>query len=528
MNMRKIIITHFLLLFFVTISATTRFYRASYRDDPSTTIVIGWCDNGASTSTNAKVYYGETDNGTNYGLYTFNHGVDRTQSAYSLNHYFSRLTGLKPNTIYYFVVHDDQGTSARMYFKTIPDNPNVGITYIAGGDSRTGTSSELNYLTCRPNRQACDSLVAKIRPDFVTFNGDFVYSGSTAYWTDWFTDWQFSLGSDGHLVPIITVMGNHEGTTDVYNMFDVPISNDYFSLGMGGNLIRIYSLNSELSGCDATQLSWLTNDLKLYTGTANEPYWKFVQYHIPFVPHANYTANTTLSNCWAPLSQQYNVKVACEAHAHVLKVTWPIVQSGAAGSDHGFIRNDQTGTVYIGEGSWGAPQRALYTYYNANQAYNWTRNQIQSAGFQLINVTKKKMDIRTVLASGVKNVGQVQMSDTIGSLPANLTVWNPSNGSVVTLNYNGALTAVPTVNDNRSHLRVFPIPANDFVTVVFSEISENGQIQIYSSLGAEIKTVPVSAGSSSKEINVSSLLPGTYYVFVVTNTVTQSCKIIHV
>ena len=524
--MKKVLIIAIQSLILSTVFAGTRFYKASYRDDPSTTIVLSWCDNG--TSTNAKVYYGEIDNGSNYLNYSSNHGIDRTQTVYSLKHNFARLTGLKPNTIYYFVVHDDAETSQRMYFKTIPDNPNVGISFVAGGDSRTGTSSELNYMTCRPNRQACDSLVAKIRPDFVTFNGDFVYSGSTAYWTDWFTDWQMTLGSDGHITPIIPVMGNHEGTTDVYNMFDVPISNDYFSLAMGGNLIRIYSLNAELTGCDATQLNWFTNDLKLYTGTNAEPYWKFVQYHIPFVPHANYTANTTLSNCWAPLFQQYNVKVACEAHAHILKVTWPVIQSSGSGSDHGFIRNDASGTVYIGEGSWGAPQRPLYTYYNANQAYNWTRNQIQSSGFQLINVSKQKIDIRTVLATGVKNVGQVMINEPVGTLPNNLNVWNPTNGSVVTLNYSGALTSLASVSNNSSNLKVYPVPAIDNVKITYSEIQETGKIQIYNSLGAELKSISIEKGSNFKNINLKPFSPGTYYVFVVTNSTTESCKIIHI
>lgn len=511
-----------------TTSSNTRFYRASYRDDPSTTIVIGWCDNG--TSTNAKVYYDVVDYGTTYTSYAFNHAVDRTQSAYSLNHRFVRLVGLTPNTIYYFVVHDDTGTSARMYFKTLTDNPDVGITFIAGGDSRTGTILDgTDYVNCRSDRQANDSLVAKIRPDFVTFNGDFVYSGTTSYWSDWFTDWQFTLGTDGHLVPIIPVMGNHEASADVYNMFDVPISNDYFSLGMGGNLLRVYSLNTELSGCDATQQTWLTNDLQLYTGTTNEPYWKFVQYHIPFVPHAYYSANTTISNCWAPLFQQYNVKLACEAHAHIIKVTWPIVQSSATGSDHGFIRDDNNGTVYLGEGAWGAPLRTLYTYYNANQAYNWTRNQIKVAGFQLVCVTKQKIEIRTVEAIGAHNVGQVQMSDPPCTLPANLQLWNPSNGSVVILNYNGSLSSVPLNNLNvKQKLFAYPVPANDLVTISFTKLTNDAQIEIYNSLGAKIKTIPITSGAESEEINFTNFPEGTYFVFIISKTGTQTCKIIHI
>jgi hypothetical protein len=46
------------------------------------------------------------------------------------------------------------------------------------------------------------------------------------------------------------------------------------------------------------------------------------------------------------------------------------------------------GTFYIGEGSWGAPQLPLYVYFNANYAYSWKRNHVQSLGFQVINITK--------------------------------------------------------------------------------------------------------------------------------------------
>lgn len=505
-------------------SSNTRFYRASYRDDPSTTIVIGWCDNG--TSTNAKVYYDVVDYGTTYTSYAYNHGIDRTQSVYSLNNRFARLTGLTPNTVYYFVVHDDAGTSARMYFKTLPDNADIGITFIAGGDSRS--SSILTYTnTDRANN---DILVGKIRPDFVTFNGDFVYSGSTSAWSAWFTDWQNTIAANGQLVPIISVMGNHESSADVYNLFDVPITNDYFALQMGGNLLRVYSLNSELSseGCDATEKTWLTNDLQLYTGTSSEPYWKFAQWHVPFVPHAYYSANTALSGCWAPLFQQYNVKLGCEAHAHCMKVTWPIVPSSATGSDHGFIRDDVNGTVYIGEGAWGAPLRALYTYVSSTQAYQWTRNQLSSFGFNLICVTKAKIDIRFVEETNVSSVGQVQITDPLCTLPSGLTVWNMSNGSPVTLNYSGSLSVVTNPILEKQKLCAYPVPANDKLSISFEKLTEDAQLEIYNSLGAKIKSFQLTAGTDSKELDFSNLPVGTYSVFVISKTGTQVCKIIHV
>jgi len=426
------------LLFIVSITVfgDTRYYRCSFRDDPATTIVISWCDDG--TSTNAKVFFGTTDFGTNYQSYPFNHAIDRTQNYKGLDHRFARLTGLTPNTIYFFVVHDDQGNSQRMIFKTLPDNANTPVKFIVGGDSRTGIIGEFEYSQCRPRRQEANKLVAKIRPSFVAFSGDYVYSipgfisATNAAWADWFTDWQLTITPDGQIIPLIPAFGNHELTDDIYNMFDVPNNNTYYTLGIGGKLLRIYTLNTEID-CDATQQTWLSNDLQLHTNNTDEPYWKFAQYHYPFVPHANYAPNTTMINCWASLFQDYKVKLAAESHAHIIKATWPIVTSSAGGSDNGFIRDDVNGIVYIGEGSWGAPMRDLYTDYSSSAAFNWTRNQEKIPGFQVVCVSKQQIEIRTAKFDNVGSVGQVSIFDSPCAMPPNIVLWNPSNGSVITI-----------------------------------------------------------------------------------------------
>lgn len=426
------------LLFCQNLFAGTQYYRLSFRDDPSTTIVVGWSNLG--TSTNAQVYYGTTDFGTNYQSYPSIKGIDRTVNHKGLDNQFARLTGLTPNTVYYFVVHDNEGTSARMIFKTLPDNANTPITFVSGGDSRTGVIGEYDFLNCRTHRQEANTLVSKIRPSFIAFSGDYVFSipdiyiaSTNAAWADFFTDWQLTITPDGQLTPLIPAFGNHELSDDVYNMFDVPNNSTYYSLSIGGKLLRLYTLNTELN-CDATQQSWLSNDLQLHTGNSSEPYWKYVQYHYPFVPHAYYTPNTTMITCWASLFQTYKVKLVSESHAHIIKYTWPIVTSSAAGSDNGFIRDDANGIVYIGEGSWGAPLRDLYTTYSADAAFNWTRNQEKMPGFQIICMSKQKIEVRVARLDNVAGVGQVQLTDPPCTLPANIVLWNPSNGGVITIN----------------------------------------------------------------------------------------------
>jgi hypothetical protein len=434
MYIKNVLLSFVLFSISVLTFANTKFFRASYRDDPATTIVIGWCDNG--TSTNAKIYYGTSDLGTNYVSYPFNHGIDRTQSHVGQTHRFARLTGLAPNTIYYFVIHDDQGNSARMSFKTMPDNPNTPIMFISGGDTRTGAFTEFEYTQCRTRRQDGNKLVAKIRPDFVAFSGDYIFSediitGTTTLWSDWLTDWQLSIGPEGRLFPILPTYGNHELTADVNNIFDTPNTLMYYALNFG-NLLRFYTIGSDLA-CGTAQLNWLTNDLQLYTNTANAPYWKSVQYHIPLVPHGQYSPSTDMISCWTPLFQQYKITLSMDGHSHVQKVTFPLVPSSGAGSDNGFVRDDVNGTVYIGEGCWGAPLRDVYTYYNANQAYNWTRAQGKFAGFNVVYVSKQKMEIRTVKFLNVSSVGQVSASAAVGTLPTGLSLWDMNGSTVVTI-----------------------------------------------------------------------------------------------
>jgi hypothetical protein len=426
----------FLLLFLCSeLFAGTKFYRLTYRDDPATTIVVGWCDNG--TSTNAKVYYGTVDNGTNHAAYPLQKSIDRTESHRGQTHRFARITGLTPNTVYYFIVKDDQGVSQRMYFRTLSDDPNTPLRFIVGGDTRTGAFIEFEYQQCRPRRQDGNRLVSKLRPNFIAFNGDFVFSedftyGANNHWADWWTDWQLTQSTDGQMYPVIPAYGNHEDSDDIYKMFDMPEAANFYAFNVGGKLVRFYSLNSDLE-CGTTQLNWFTSDLQTHTNTSIQPYWKIIQYHIPLVPHGEYSPATSMTACWTPLFRTYKVAAAFEGHTHIQKVTWPIVPSTGTGSDNGYIKDTTNGTVYVGEGCWGAPLRDLYTYHSADAAFNWTRNQGKFSGFNLVCVSKSNIQIRTIKFENVSATAELPANPGACDLPTGVSVWAPSNGSVVTI-----------------------------------------------------------------------------------------------
>ncbi len=524
----SIILQWCLVLLFPAFSGTgeifagTQYYRLSYRDDPATTVVVGWCEK--DTSSNALVYYGTTDYGTKYLSYPLSHGIDKlVDNYYGLNHRFSRLTQLIPNTVYYFVVRDDQGVSERMCFKTLPDNPDSPVSFISGGDSRTASEGEPDSLLCRPRRQDANRLVSKISPDFILFNGDYVSSEAKAnLWPGWFTDWQLTKTPGGRLFPLVPTLGNHESRNDLYNMFDIPDSLSYYSLSIAGKLLRVYTLNTDI-GCDSTQRDWLMKDLQLNTGNSNEPYWKVAQYHYPFAPHARSGVNKVMVNCWASLFQTYKVNLAAEAHNHVIKTTWPVVTSSDAGSDSGFIRNDSLGIVYIGEGSWGAPRKELHTNFSPEAAYSWTRNQEKISGFQFVCVSKEKIDIRTIKFENVSNVGQVGIGDPTGSLPANIILWEPSNGSVVTIKQPNPLSDHKVQIGNFA--AIYPNPASEEIRIDFQVKSTTLKVEFYNAFGGLIKSISANTNNTFK-MDVSSFNTGVYYVYIISGNSTYCHKLL--
>ncbi|WP_075343946.1 purple acid phosphatase family protein [Tenacibaculum agarivorans] len=405
---------YFLLLACIgilNVSANTDKYRLTLRDDPATTIVIGW---NQISGSNPRVYYGTTDYGTNYNNYAFSMAPTKAVSYKGMNNHFARLTGLQPNTAYYFVIRDSQGTSRRLWFKTAPAN-NSRLSFIAGGDSRNN----------RTPRRNANLLVSKLKPHAVLFGGDMTDDDTSSQWQTWFNDWQLTIASDGRMFPIIAARGNHEDSNNsIYNLFDVPSTSIYYAITFGNNLVRTYTLNTEIS-ISGNQTTWLRNDL-----TSTNTIWKMAQYHKPMRPHVRFKSegNSQYGN-WARLFYDNNVKLVVECDAHTVKTTWPVRPSSSSGNDEGFKRDDN-GTTYVGEGCWGAPLRSN------DDNKDWTRNSGRFNQFKWIFVDENKIETRTIRVDNASSVGSVSNSNSF-QIPSNLDIWNPSNGSVVTITKSG-------------------------------------------------------------------------------------------
>lgn len=401
--------------------ALTDKYRCMWRNDPATTMVVAW---NQVSGERATLYYDSQNRGNNPLNYTYSQTPNHTTTAKGMNNKFVRLKNLQPNTTYHFLIADSEGCSRSMSFQTAPDQPNTRLSFIAGGDSR-------NF---RESRQNANIMVSKLRAHAVFFAGDMTGGDTAKEWQNWFNDWQLTISPDGRLTPILAARGNHEkSNASIVELFDVPSKEVYYALTFAGGLMRTYTLNS-VDPTGGTQSDWLAADLENY------PYvqWKMAQYHHSMMPHTRgKPENWEMYKSWAKLFYEKGVNLVVESDAHVVKMTYPIRPAKGIGSDHGFVRDDETGTVYVGEGCWGAPLRAN------DDDKNWTRASGSFNQFKLIFIDSNTIEVRTVMVDKARQASSVPMYNVF-QLPADIPLWEPPGGGVIVIKNKLIAAAAPT------------------------------------------------------------------------------------
>jgi hypothetical protein len=330
-------------------------WRATWWSDPATTIALGWYQ---KEKRGATLAYGERQLFKQHRSLPYSVAVNTPRKGST---YWVQLTGLKPDTEYAFKVGVPLGTdelveptsdgyqwSRILWFKTAPDQPQR-LTVIAGGDSR-------NH---REVRRVANQVIAEVKPDVVLFGGDFTARDTKSQWREWFDDWQLSIDNTGRITPLLPTRGNHDSEKRLGRMWGRAHPRFYYALTLGGHMLRIYTLNSERPA-GGHQQQWLERDLKRHQGIS----LRWAQYHKPMRPHTQRKSEGEDEyRHWAPLFARHQVALAIECDSHLMKVTWPIKPS--RGAEDGFKRFER-GTIYIGEGGWGAPLRT------ADDLKSWT------------------------------------------------------------------------------------------------------------------------------------------------------------
>ena len=428
------------LVLSLQLSAGTRRYRATFGPDPATSINLAFELFDAAA---VRVVYDVQDHGSRVEAYRQSAQPARQINHAGMRNVFVRLHNLRPATRYFFLVVDDRQVSRRMIVETPPADPNQPLSIIAGGDSRNN----------RQVAMAANRLVAKLRPHFVLFGGDMTGGDTAGEWQQWLDDWQLTTSSDGRLTPIVPARGNHErANSSIANLFDVPNPQVYYGLNFGGGLLRTYTLNT-MAPPGGDQLRWLANDLRRTTTT-----WKIAQYHHAMRPHtATKSERDELVTLWASQFTSHGMNLVVESDAHTVKQTYPIRPSREAGSHENFIRDDARGTVYVGEGCWGAPLRAN------NDDKPWTRASGRFNQFKWIWVDQAQIQVRTVDINRSAGVVQDMPYDSRFRLLPGLQLWDaPNTGQVLRIQRRAApAQTAPRFNDRQAVIRPSapPVPS---------------------------------------------------------------------
>jgi hypothetical protein len=340
----------------------------------------------------------------------------------------------------------------------------------------------------------------------VAFGGDYTDKDTDGQWQTWMDDWQYTTGTDGLMIPILPTRGNHERNNEVMvNLFDVRQNDIYYAITFGGSLLRFYTLNVMISVA-GNQSGWLRQDLQ---ENDDQTAWKLAQYHYSIAPHhSGKSYQTPMYLHWSSLFHEFGVQLIIECDAHVAKNTWPIRPSSEPGQDHGFVRDDETGSVYAGEGSWGLIR-------NADVGYDWTREKGSFTQVKWIQVTLDSLMVYTIKSASSEPTETTTPDDRF-RLPAGLDLWVTENGDHFVIDrpdpgYNPLTTSTraPKLTAASFVEKLFPNPVNGALTIELKDARQTGY-QVFSATGQEMMKGVFN--SNRHTIRTSQLPAGAYFL----------------
>lgn len=389
-------------------SSSTDKYRVVWTGDPTTEAVIAWNQVEGNPGT---VFFGEEDGGRKPDSYPEQQEVDHTNEFDGMNNCLVRLTGLSPDTTYYFCIRDESGVSPRYHFTTAP-NRSRPFTFVAGGDSR-------NF---RDVRVAANQTAAKLRPLFIAFTGDMINKDNEVEWKEWLDDWQHTTTKDGRMIPLVPHRGNHESRpASIPSLFDTPVD-VYYAFDIGGDLLRYYVLNSQIPAFGG-QKAWLEEDLGERAGKRTH---LVAGYHKPMRPHVSAKSEGENPMHWAATFYRHGLDLALESDSHVMKRTLPLRPDPNGEEGFSAAGDDPNATVFIGEGCWGAPLRA------ADDAKSWTIATESFNGIDWIEVSPEQIRVKTVRVDDPSKIEAIPVDNSFAT-PKGLSLWEPEGGALLTI-----------------------------------------------------------------------------------------------
>ena len=297
--------------------------RNPYIQKPSVnSVLIAW---GTQDSTDSVVEYGLDptlgSSATDTALVALPVGTPDSTFLHGV-----KITGLEPNTTYYYQVLSDGDTLSEVeIFHTNNDTLNPSFDFMIFGDMGGGESNQNAQFALR-------DMILTLDFDLAILTGDIVYNEGE--WQN-FDPRHFAPYKDiiKHTT-FFPALGNHDiGTEDgapyIANFF-LPNNNSdslehFYSFDYG----RTHFISLDLTAAQqghavkfdptSTQYAWLKSDLEAASAWAD---FIFPYYHHPAFSSARSFAS--IRNHIVPLFEEYDVEIAFAGHDHFYERWYPV------------------------------------------------------------------------------------------------------------------------------------------------------------------------------------------------------------
>ncbi|MHA1681104.1 MAG: metallophosphoesterase [Promethearchaeota archaeon] len=226
----------------------------------------------------------------------------------SIQHSFF-LSGLQPNTTYYYRVGNGRLHSPTFYFTTLEEDPE-SIRFCVYGDTRPPDSR---------NREVIQAM-SKRNPQFWLHVGDIVGSGGElSQWKTYLAEMR-GLGERSAFMPVI---GNHEyygessgEPENFFEIFALPGDESTFAFEVGD--VLFIAINTRESGIwedghsvDPVEWAWVNDTLSQHYDD-----YKWIVLYTHYPPYSSNGVRSQVTNDILPLAENYDVDIVFTGHVH--------------------------------------------------------------------------------------------------------------------------------------------------------------------------------------------------------------------